>query len=93
MKWYIGLGKIYKNLYILLLAALFKILSTLIYGINNLEYCEEPLFNEYNYSILQKQKLFQSVMRFFGIAILSFAYSKYKNRKKKILLQIVLIII
>ena len=79
MKWCIGLGKIYKNLYILLIATLFKILSTLIYGINDLIYYEEPLFKDSNYSVLKNQKLFQSVMRFFGIAILSFAYSKYKN--------------
>ena len=83
MKWCIGLGKIYKNLYILLIATLFKILSTLIYGINDLIYYEEPLFKDSNYSVLKNQKLFQSVMRFFGIAILSFAYSKYKNLQKK----------
>ena len=83
MKWYIGFGKINKKFRILLLAVLFKILSTLIYGTNNLEYYEESLSIIDYYSILQDEKLFRSVMRFFGITVLSFVYRKIEDKQEK----------
>ena len=66
----IGLGQVDKKLYILLLATLFRILTTFIYGKNSLEYYEETsLF--ISRSALKEHIQLQSIMRYLGITILS----------------------
>ena len=70
MKCCISFGQKDKKLYILLFATLFRILTTLIYGRNSLEYYEEQSFFIYD-SVLKNQIQLQSIMRFLGITILS----------------------
>ena len=81
MSCYFGVGQLNKNLYILLLAVLFQLLSEFIYGLYYTEYTENNKKKSlYNYeSILKGHKLLQSIMRFYGITILSFVYYKYEN--------------
>ena len=80
MKCCISFGRLDKNLYILLLAALFRILTTCIYGINSLEYYEEKSIS-FSQSALKEHILLQSIMRFFGITVLSFLSYQYKDQK------------
>ena len=74
----IGIGKVQKTLWYLLLAASFRSLNHLIYGIRS--YKDTEQIHIYA-SILKDRKLLQSIMKFFGIAVLSFAYNKMENQE------------
>ena len=75
----IGLGQVDKKLYILLLAVLFRMATTFIYGINSLEFYEERSIS-ISQTTLKEQIQLQSIMRFFGITVLSFLCYIYKNQ-------------
>ena len=72
-------GKLDKNFYFLLLTVLFKLLCNLVYGISNTKEFGDPLY--IHESIFLGHKLLLSIIRFFGITVLSFVYYKYESDK------------
>ena len=78
----IGIGQLNKNLYFLLLATLFMILSNFIYGIEDFKNIFGEKFFAYE-SILKNHTSLQSLMKYFGIAALSFLLYRYENLQVK----------
>ena len=78
----IGLGKVKNALWYLLLAALFRSLNHLIYGLKDQDGDGEISFYAHG-SILKDHKLLQSIIKFFGITVLSFLYFKIENQEIK----------
>ena len=80
MRCFIGVGELNKNLYILLLAVLFKVLSEFIYGVKYPLNAKEKSLYFYD-SKLKKNLIVQSICKFLGITVLSFIYYKYENHQ------------
>ena len=80
MSCFIGVGELNKNLYILLLAVLFKVFSDFIYGIQYPLSIQENSLYIYE-SKLKDNLIIQSIFKFFGITVLSFFYYKYENQQ------------
>ena len=76
----VGIGQLNKYLYMLLIAALLRLLSDLIYGLNNNDNYKKNPFYIYN-SILKNHIILKFIMKFFGVAVLSFFYSQIENQK------------
>ena len=74
----IGIGELDKNLYVLLLAVIFKIVNDFIYGINYPQNIKKKSLNIYD-SILKDNLILQSILKYFSISILSFVFYKYGN--------------
>ena len=79
MEFCIGFSGLSKNFYLLLLAALFSILNDFIYGINYPENNKNKSLYFYN-SVLKDNLILQSIMKFYGTAIISFFFNKYGNQ-------------
>ena len=80
MKCCITIGEINKNLYILLLAVLFRVLSDFVYEVKYSSKIFGGSFYFYN-SILKDQLILQSIIKFFGTAVLSFVFYYYENHQ------------